>query len=200
MQPTIPTNPAQRQRAVAFAVALATGTSLAPQRYERDLLTLYETGVLTIDEVSDLLDLSIYQVLYHSQATGPPDETQLQELLAQSCAYNARHQVTGLLLYSAGRFVQVLEGAEADVRHLYARIQRDPRHERVVTVSAGPGPRRHYSDWSMAFGQLSIPAVDQVLEAVQNPSSHAGFSTDDAQLQKLLDAFGHRPDAAPMAP
>jgi len=44
-------------------------------------------------------------------------------LLESSRRYNADHHITGLLLYSAGRYVQVLGGPEAAVRMLYDRIQ-----------------------------------------------------------------------------
>jgi hypothetical protein len=117
---------AQRCHAVAFAVALSAGTPLAPKRYERELLALFEAGVLDLDEVDELLDQSIYQVLYHSSATQPPGEADLRALLAQAQDHNARHQITGLLLYSAGRYVQVLEGNQTDVESLYARIRRAP--------------------------------------------------------------------------
>ena len=92
--------------------------------------------------MSELLDQSIYQVLYHSRATQRPSEGQLRGLLAQSERSNARHRVTGLLLYSDGRYVQVLEGARTEVEALYARIRCDPRHQQVVTVSEGLGPQR----------------------------------------------------------
>ncbi|MBC6700153.1 BLUF domain-containing protein [Hymenobacter puniceus] len=189
---------AQRRQAVAFAVTLTAGTPLAPQRYERQLLAQFEAGILDLDEIEQLLAQSVYQLLYHSHATHPPTETDLRALLAQAEHYNARHQLTGLLLYSAGRYVQVLEGTEADVQNLYARIRRDPRHEQVVTVSAGPAPRRHFADWSMGFGHVAGPDVDRVLDAVQAPQLPPGFRVDDAHLQALLDAFaGHPTPGAP---
>ena len=180
---------AQRCHAVAFAVALTAGTPLAPRRYERELLALFEAGILELDEVDELLDRSIYQVLYHSRATQPPSETDLRDLLAQAEDHNARHQITGLLLYSAGRYVQVLEGNQADVQALYARICRDPRHAQVVTVSEGPGPQRLFADWSMGFGQVAVPEVEQVLAAVQAPQPPPGLHVDDARLRTMLQAF-----------
>jgi hypothetical protein len=193
----MPTSPldtvAQRRHAVAFAVALASGTALAPQRYERDLLALFEAGVLDLDEVDELLDQSIYQVLYHSRATQPPSEADLRAILSQAEDHNARHQITGLLLYSAGRYVQVLEGAQADVQALYARISHDPRHEQVVTVREGPGPQRRFAEWSMGFGHVAAPEVDRVLDAVLAPQPPTGLRVDDARLQALLEAFTGSP-------
>jgi len=205
----MPTSPldtaAQRCHAVAFAVALTAGTPLAPKRYERELLAQFEAGVLDLEEVGELLDRSIYQVLYHSQVAHPPSESDLHALLAEAQRFNARHQITGLLLYSAGRYVQVLEGAQADVQALYARICRDPRHAQVVTVSEGPGPQRLFANWSMGFGQVAAPDVDRVLAAVQAPPPLLALPpVDDAHLRTLLQAFAgpaltadYRPTASP---
>jgi hypothetical protein len=137
---------AARRRAVAAAIALTANTPLAPKRYERQLLARFQTGELTIDEVLALLDNSPYHVLYRSRATQAPTEADLQALLEWSRTYNAQHQITGLLLYSDGQFVQLFEGPEAVVRPLFARIQADPRHTQVVTVSEGPGPQRWFAD------------------------------------------------------
>lgn len=184
-----PLQEAFRRRAVAAVVALTADTPLAPKRYERQLLAKYQAGALTIDEVIGLLDTSVYQVLYRSRATHAPTETDLQALLEWSRTYNAQQQLTGLLLYSDGRFVQLVEGSEAAVRALYARIQQDPRHTQVVTLSDGPGPQRWFADWHMAFGQVDAPELHQVLGAVENQTMPI-VSIVDPHLQTLLHAFG----------
>jgi hypothetical protein len=121
-------------------------------------------------------------------------------LLAQAERHNAAHGITGLLLYSDGRYVQVLEGAQADVQTLYARFRRDPRHKQVVTVREGPGPQQRFADWRMGFGHVAAPDVDRVLDAVQAPQSPIGLRVDDARLQALLDAFAARPGTAQAGP
>ena len=180
---------AARRRAVAAAVALTANTPLAPKRYERQLLARYQTGELTIDEVLDLLDKSTYHVLYRSQATQAPTEADLQVLLEWSRAYNAQQQITGLLLYSDRRFVQLVEGPEAAVRDLYARIQADARHTQVVTLSDGPGPQRWFADWHMAFGYVEALELHQVLGAVTRHTAPV-VPLADPHLQTLLHAFG----------
>ncbi len=180
---------AARRRAVAAAIALTANTPLAPKRYERQLLARYQAGTLTIDEVLARLDTSIYHVLYHSRATSVPTETDLLALLDWSHTYNAQQQLTGLLLYSDGQFVQLLEGPEAAVRDLYRRIQQDTRHTQVVTLSDGPGPQRWFTEWSMAFGQVKAPELQQVLGCVATPCLVLAASSNP-QVQTLLQAFG----------
>jgi hypothetical protein len=180
---------AARRRAVAAAIALTANTPLAPKRYERQLLARFQMGELTIDEVLALLDNSPYHVLYRSRATQAPTEADLQALLEWSRTYNAQHQITGLLLYSDGQFVQLFEGPEAVVRPLFARIQADPRHTQVVTVSEGPGPQRWFADWHMAFGHVAAPELHQTLQAMESQTPPM-LLIEDPHLQTLLHAFG----------
>ncbi|MGI4742678.1 MAG: BLUF domain-containing protein [Janthinobacterium lividum] len=180
---------AARRRAVAAVVAFTAGTPLAPKRYERQLLARYQAGTLTIDEVIDLLDNSTYHVLYCSRAAHPPTEADLQGILNWSHTYNAQHRITGLLLYSDGRFLQLIEGPETVIRALYARIQQDLRHTQVTTLSDGPGPQRWFADWHMAFGHVDAPELHQVLGAVKSQTRPLA-PIADPHLQTLLHAFG----------
>lgn len=61
----------------------------------------------------------------------------MHQLLEAARCFNVERRISGLLLYSAGRFVQVLEGPEDAVQNLYATIQQDARHTQVVAVNAG---------------------------------------------------------------
>jgi len=179
-----------RRRMVAMAVALTANTKLAPQRYERQLLDRYQRGELSIDRVISLLDNSVYQVLYQSSAVSAMTEPELRAMLLQARRYNEEHHLTGILLYSDGRFVQLLEGEEQAVRQLYAKIQRDPRHAQVVTVSEGPGPGRRFADWSMGFGRVAGPRVAEALDTVLGQELTPAPEVAEPYLLALLQAFG----------
>ena len=101
---------AQRRRAIAWATALTANTPLASQAYEQALLERFARGELDIDQVLQALDTQVQHVLYRSQAVRPFSSAHLTELLEASRAYNEAHDITGLLCYSAGHFVQLLEG------------------------------------------------------------------------------------------
>jgi hypothetical protein len=60
-----------------------------------------------------------------------------------------RQQITGALLIYGDWFAQVLEGPEAPVRALYAKIETDPRHEKVSVIQSGPAGRL-FARWAMA--------------------------------------------------
>lgn len=180
---------AARRRAVAFAVALTVNTPLAPKRYELLLLDRYQRGELSIDAVIRLLDASTYHIFYRSQATYFPTQGQLQDILDWSRSYNAQHDITGLLLYSDGRFTQVIEGAEADIHALFSNIQQDLRHQHVFVISEGPAPYRWFADWRMAFGQIEPVEFNQLLRVVETGRQPL-FPLADPHVQTLVEAFG----------
>ena len=70
----------------------------------------------------------------------------LLELLAVARRNNPRAGVTGQLLYKDGNFMQLIEGDEAAVRALFARIERDPRHGGVIVLLDHVVPEREFSD------------------------------------------------------
>lgn len=47
--------------------------------------------------------------------------------------------------------MQFLEGPEAPIRALYARIERDPRHTAVALLADGSATAREFPDWAMGF-------------------------------------------------
>lgn len=96
--------------------------------------------------------MSLYHLIYESRATQPFADRDLLELLRHSRGYNAQRNITGLLLYSpGGRFLQVLEGEQAEVEALYQRIGRDARHTACVALLAGPLATRRFAEWRMGF-------------------------------------------------
>jgi hypothetical protein len=54
--------------------------------------------------------------------------------------------VTGALLFTEGRFVQVLEGERDKVREIFDRIGADARHADIKILSAQYSDRRRFQD------------------------------------------------------
>lgn len=92
-----------------------------------------------------------YSIVYMSTAIADLEEAALLQLLKQARGFNEQAGITGVLMYSGGRFLQVLEGCPAAVRSLYARIEADPRHGRLEKLADGRLPRRDFKEWHMSF-------------------------------------------------
>ncbi len=100
----------------------------------------------------------LYQLIYASRATRGFEPDELARIVSASRRSNASCGVTGMLLYDAGSFLQVLEGEQADVERTFAKIERDRRHTGVRVVSRGPVKHRNFPQWSMGLLELT-PAV-----------------------------------------
>lgn len=73
-----------------------------------------------------------------------------EALLDQARRNNRRDGITGLLYADKRRFLQAIEGPDAAVEALFARIQADPRHHAIVLLSCRPVQAREFGDWEMA--------------------------------------------------
>lgn len=99
----------------------------------------------------------LVSVLYTSTARVEFDEAMLADLLAASRSSNERLEVTGMLLYRRGRFVQVLEGSSAAVDDVLNRIRADDRHSDVRVLIEEPLAQRVFADWSMGYELIKEP-------------------------------------------
>jgi hypothetical protein len=99
--------------------------------------------------------MAIIQLIYVSTAAHELNEQEIRQILDASVMNNNIRHITGMLLYSAGNFMQVLEGEEVDVDECMARIERDPRHHAIVVLSRETVLAREFPQWSMGFRSLS---------------------------------------------
>ncbi len=100
------------------------------------------------------VDPGVFQLGYASAATHPFSDEELVELLTRSRASNARREVSGLLLYHEGSFLQVLEGERSVVEALFDKIGEDPRHTDKLLLFRRDGVERCFDEWTMGFHQL----------------------------------------------
>ena len=100
---------------------------------------------------------SLLSVLYSSTAVASFDDEMLADLLTQSRENNSRTDLTGMLLYRGGRFVQVLEGPEPVVRALIETIRVDPRHTNMRTLFEEPITERQFAEWTMGYEPIAMP-------------------------------------------
>jgi hypothetical protein len=86
-------------------------------------------------------------------------------ILAQSRRNNARARITGLLFFDGKRFLQALEGDEAQVDATFTRIQQDERHHALVVLSNRAIEAREFGEWAMAYnapGEDNAAALDRI--------------------------------------
>lgn len=135
--------------------------------------------------------MAVIQWVYASAATIPFDSSDLEDLLAKARANNRKVNVTGMLLYHDGSFLQVLEGEEKHIEVIVDKIKKDDRHCNVMMLYKGEIDAPNFGNWSMGFFRPDnagdIPGFVDILRTVD---------TDDLQVEgnasrvkKLIDAF-----------
>jgi hypothetical protein len=98
-------------------------------------------------------------ITYVSSAVRQFRESALLDLVEHCQANNKRLDVTGVLVYSDGNFMQVIEGADLVIHALYDRIKRDDRHHDVTTVVVQSLQAREFQGWSMAWNIVAPRAL-----------------------------------------
>lgn len=126
-------------------------------------------------------------LIYSSTASAAFDEHGLAEVLEGARRNNARNSVTGLLLYSAGYFFQVLEGEPELLRKLFEVISADTRHCNVTMIIQEPISRRMFGEWSMAY----VSAESAELAGIEglNTSGEPLANLGPGRAKKLLSVF-----------
>ena len=103
----------------------------------------------------------LVRLLYASRAVPAVDQEELAAILRQSKSHNPAVGVTGVLCFSGGIFLQVLEGGRSAVNRLYNRIVTDPRHTEVELLSYQEIEERRFAGWSM--GQVNMARLNPAL-------------------------------------
>jgi len=103
-----------------------------------------------------------YTIIYISRATQKMSEDDLVDLLNVSRKNNILNDVTGMLLYRNGEFMQALEGEKSKIEALYDKISKDSRHDQIVVLSRKNIVERVFSNWSMGFENLSGTALNDI--------------------------------------
>lgn len=99
-----------------------------------------------------------YRLLYVSKALHPWEtlDPVLMDILSEAIAFNSKNNITGVLYYGQGFFVQCLEGDKQSVENLfYQKILKDPRHHHCEILYAADIETSLFHQWSMKFAPVN---------------------------------------------
>ena len=127
--------------------------------------------------------MDCYHIVFVSVATIEFSEDRLLELLEQARRLHSRFSITGMLAYSDGRFMQVLEGKKEAVQAVYANIAADLRHGRLEKLADGPIARCEFTGWHMGYATTPgrYPLLPNLLPLSRLPVA--------GQLRQVLHDF-----------
>jgi hypothetical protein len=90
---------------------------------------------------------------------------ELGALFGVARSNNKKQQITGALLIFGDWFAQVLEGEETAVRALFAKIEKDGRHEHISVLESGQAGPRVFARWAASRG--TTPEQEAVLDVMR---------------------------------
>lgn len=96
----------------------------------------------------------LFQLVYISYRNSHCNNKEIENILESSRRNNYNKNITGVLLYSDKKFLQVLEGERKQVNELYDFIKTDSRHRNAVLISLSPIMERTFPSWQMGAKKL----------------------------------------------
>lgn len=103
----------------------------------------------------------LVRLMYASRSVPALGPDVLAHIVRRSQANNPALGITGVLCFSDGLFVQVLEGGRSPVNALYNRIAADARHTHVELLSYAEIGERRFAGWAM--GQVNLARLNPAL-------------------------------------
>lgn len=136
-----------------------------------------------------------YRLIYRSNAAHGVTDSDYRTIAMFSAMNNKALDITGLLLTCGKEIMQVLEGPEDAVEGLYAKIEKDPRHENVRKVFGETVDGREFTEWSMGFRPVDHPYELDMFFALTKQSLSEKLDTIDApEVKASAQEFGHSAD------
>jgi hypothetical protein len=134
----------------------------------------------------------MYMAVYVSSAVELFSEQQLEALLETSRENNRKLDITGMLLYKGGNFMQLLEGPKDAVTGLLAKIHSDSRHRGMIMLLQEDHAEHEFKDWAMGFKRLDSAAALEspgYSDFLDLPLTSEQFLLNPSKSLKLLLSF-----------
>ena len=111
-------------------------------------------------------------IVYISSAKLGLTDSEIINIVEDARINNEKSEITGLLLFNRGNFMQLVEGDEQAIEALYEKIRKDNRHTEVKLLLKESITHRNFSTWTMAFRNI------EKLKKI-NPEIFNSFLEDD---------------------
>lgn len=106
------------------------------------------------------MSAQLIRLVYASKATFKPFNSaqgvdkNVASILATARRENRKNNLVGALYYGSGCFFQCLEGSREAIDELYAKLQKDPRHNQLQILSTQPISKIGFSSWEMKYATI----------------------------------------------
>jgi hypothetical protein len=131
------------------------------------------------------------QLFYVSSARNDLSYEDILHIVEKAREYNSAQEITGVLLYKGGIFLQLLEGEKSALRKVFEeKIKPDAKHSNIIEIFDLPAKERLFQDWSMGFCEMSEMDMKMINEILSwNKLISAAKEIDNHLILRMLERF-----------
>lgn len=100
------------------------------------------------------------QLVYISNRNPNCTDEEIEKILSSCKKNNPTLNITGILLFSDTKFIQMVEGEYKIILDLYDKIKLDDRHRNVRMISCSPIKQKSFPSWHMGSRKIEGNEVD----------------------------------------
>lgn len=126
----------------------------------------------------------VFHLVYLSHAKDNITYSDIQEILSSSKKNNTVNEISGVLLFRDGYFLQLLEGKEEAVLETLSRIIKDRRQHHLQTIIEVNSNQRIFQNWTMNF--LDGDTVSGVIQKRVIDIMNLAFSSKHKEKENIL--------------
>jgi hypothetical protein len=133
----------------------------------------------------------LVELLYCSVSVEPDlTNSDLDRILVSARRRNLAQDITGMMIYHGGEFVQILEGRKESIENVYEKfICPDTRHTAINKVLENTITHRSFGEWSMGFVGTSEIDLRMPLSAMGIVMNLLSDEAKSKPLSFALSAF-----------
>lgn len=100
------------------------------------------------------------QLVYVSNRKPNCTAAEIDKILTSCKKNNPPLDITGILLYSETKFIQLVEGEAKVIMGLYDKIKADDRHSNTMMIAYSPIKEKSFPSWHMGSKKLTSSDVE----------------------------------------
>ncbi len=103
----------------------------------------------------------MHLIVYISKIAKNIEDAQdvVRNIVESAKQHNKSVDITGVLFYENGHFLQALEGEKSPLIKTFEKISKDPRHNQIIKIIDEPISARSFVDWSLDTFYIDSPAL-----------------------------------------
>ncbi len=75
----------------------------------------------------------------------------LEQLFITTKSNNLKQDISGILIFNGGNFLQIMEGEKNTINELYHKISKDKKHSNIIKLIEKPISERMFEDYETGF-------------------------------------------------